>query len=1000
MDEKPNPVLRGLNALLEGKQGGLILNLLIVFLVIAALLLPPVSAQERILEAGYTEIDGDEGGSVLDPDGMQVTLLPEGLEKDVKLKEESVPMASFMDGSAGKDLEEAARALPSSLHVKSPIYELGFKGGMPTVAVITVPIPNNAEPYETLSLYEWTGGEWRFVPSHVIYEDEIIESRLSFLPETITVVQSAARPPQVSAELPEYVSLPDLGDTALTELNPLGYYLGAENNVEGNLPSLPEPTGQESYRVLPTLRNWTDDGVVRSDLVDNMLVSLESREEHTQAIVDLVVAEMYAGIDLDYRGINSNLRVEFTDLVQKLAQALHANGKRLTVHAEAPAQVAVDRWETGAYDWQALGQAADALKFPALQDPGAYAPGGQMEMLLRWAVGEVERYKLQPVFTTRSVENAGGVLLERTYRDALSELSQVAVDSTGEYVLPGDQVTARLDTIGIQFDPASGRYWFMYLDEASGQERTVWLEDASSLSRKLDLLGNYNLGGVSLRAMWDDGNDPRIWDLVRDYQSSAQAAVAALDSHFSIVWSVENRTSGQVEKQTTGLDQHNYTWTAPAEAGEYAIGASIVANDGQTVAGENWVALLVALPTATPTPTPSPTPLPTETPIPSPTPTETPAPTATPKPQSSAPKATPKPSTSSGGGSRVNTNFGYGIQAHMVHNGQAPTVMAKIRDMGFGWVKQQVEWKHFEPDKGNYQWPALDEIVSAADASGVKVMWSVVNAPAWARGGQDLSVGGPPNNNQDLADFLGAMAGRYCGSNVKAIEVWNEQNLHYEWGNMKIDPAAYMNLLKASYNKIKAACPGMIVISGALTPTGAPPPRAMDDVAYLDGMYKNGLKQYSDAIGAHPSGYNVAPWITGGAAACDFITKQGSSFRGPCQTLHRSWSFNGTLNQYYGVMKKYGDGNKKIWPTEFGWATNWTGDPSYGYAKDNTREEQAAWTVEAYKLMKQWGFIGTAFLWNLNFEVVAPGTEKAQWGIVQGDWTPTLTYGKLKAMPK
>jgi hypothetical protein len=455
------------------------------------------------------------------------------------------------------------------------------------------------------------------------------------------------------------------------------------------------------------------------------------------------------------------------------------------------------------------------------------------------------------------------------------------------------------------------------------------------------------------------------------------------------------------------MDQPFYTWTAPEQPGEYEIGVSVMANDGQTVAGAQKVAFLVAEPTPTPSPTPSPTPVPTMTPTPSPTPippTPTPAPTK--KAAASKPKATatPKPSggsSSSGGGSRpVNTNFGYGIQAHMVHNGQAGQVMAMTKGMGFNWVKQQVEWKHFESAKGNYQWGALDEIVTAADAAGVKIMWSVVNAPMWARGGQDTSVGGPPNNYGDLADFLGAMASRYCGSSVKAIEVWNEQNLHYEWGNMKIDPAAYVAMLRPSYNRIKAACPNMIVVSGALTPTGAPPPRAMDDYQYLEGMYQAGLKNYCDAIGAHPSGYNVAPWVKGGQAACDFITQQNSSFRGPCNTLHHSWSFYATLNGYYNIMKKYGDGRKKIWPTEFGWATNWIGDPSYGYAQDNTRAEQAAWTVESYKLMKKWGFVGTAFLWNLNFEVVAPGTEKAQWGILNGDWSATETYRQLKALPK
>jgi hypothetical protein len=1009
MGQEQKSEVNGLNAILEGKQAGWVLNLAIVALLIAALLLPPVSAQERILDAGYQTIDSETGGSVEDPDGMQVVIWPEGMEGDLKVKEESVPRASFMDGSAGSELVEAAKVLPPHLHIKSPIYQIQIKGTMPSVVTLSIPIPNSAEPYETLSLYQWDGQSWSFVPSKLVLEDDVLEAQLDYVPQTVAAAQSTAQPPQVSAELPEYVSLPSLGAQALSELNPLGYYLGPDSTIEGSLPTLPDMEGGESYRVLPTLRNWTDDGVVRSDLIDNMLVVPESSEAHIQAIVDLVVGEMYAGIDLSYRGINPDLSDEYTAFVQRLAEELHANGKDLTLHVEAPTQIAEDRWETGVYDWPALGQVVDGFKFPAPKDPAAYAPGGQMEPLLWWAVGEVERYKLRPVYSARSVEQAGGVMLERTYRDALAEISKLAYAQAEEVLIPGDQVTVQLDAVGIQFDPTTGQYWFTYVDEASGEQRTVWLEDASSLSQKLELLSRFNLGGVAITAMWDEGNDARMWELVRDYQASAQTAPEPVESTFSVVWTVENTDAGGVTEIAASLEQTEYTWTAPEEPGTYEIGASIVANDGQTVAGHDAIALVVEEPTPTPSPTPTPTPLPTFTPTPLPSPTPTPIPpTATPlpsptaRPQAAQPQPTAKPASGGSGGSNppANTNFGYGIPAHMVHNDQAGAVMGRVRDMGFGWVKQQVEWGLFEPNKGDYQWGSTDTIANEAKAAGVKVMWSVVNAPAWSRGGQDLSVGGPPNNPQDFAQFLGAMAARYCNSSVKAIEVWNEQNLHYEWGNKPINPAEYMNLLKPSYNAIKQACPSMIVVSGALTPTGAPAPLAMDDYAYLEGMYQNGLKNFSDAIGAHPSGFNVAPSIGGGQAACDFITQQGSSFRGPCNTLHHSWSFYATLNGYYRIMKKYGDGNKKVWPTEFGWASGWTGAPGYDYADDNTLEEQAKWTAEAYRLMKQWGFVGVAFLWNLNFRVVAPGTEKAQWGIVWGDWTPTPAYAALKSMPK
>jgi len=989
MEQKPDPILKGLGGLLEGRTTGLVFNLLIVVLLVLALLLPPVSAQERILDAGYEAIDRDNGGSVIDPDGMQVTLSPAGLQGNVKIKEESVPMASFMDGSAGKDLVAAAEALPTNLRPKSPVYKMSVKGEPPTDVTLTVPIPNNAEPYSLLSLYDWTGEKWQFVPGQVIVEDDVIEAHLDYLPRAVAVLQNTSQAAQVSAELPDYVSLPQQGSQALAELNPVGYTLGGENNIEGTLPTLPALAGGESYRIMPVLRNWTEDGVVRSDWLDNMLAIAESQDAHMAAIVDLVVREMYAGIDLDYRGINPNLKHEFTTFIAQLAEQLHANGKELSIHVEQPVQVAADRWETGAYDWAALGLAADRIKFPASQDPAAYAAGGQMETLLGWAVGEVERSKLQPVFTAGSVEKRGTTLVERTYRDALAELSKVAVQRDQDAIIPGDQVTLILRNLGVQTNPATGCNWFAYRDEVTGEERTVWLEDANSLSHKLALVRSYNLGGIAMRALWDEGNDPRVWDLVREYQASAQMTEAPADSQFAVLWTV-TKPDGQVQEETRGLDQGAYTWTAPDQPGQYALSAQIVANNGQTVAGGEQVALLVELPTPTPTPSPTPTPIPTETPTPTPTPTPKPKAAATAKPSGGT--------SSSGGGSsanRVNTNFGYGIQIDA--NDDLGWAAGAIKGMGFGWVKFQAPWTDFEPAKGSINWGNLDQKVNGL--GGLKIMLSIVKAPHWARGGQDLSVEGPPNDPQDFASFLGQVAGRYCGSGVKAIEVWNEQNLHYEWGNMKIDPAAYIRLLKPAYNSIKAACPSMIVVSGALTPTGAGGRVAMDDFTYLEGMYQNGLKNYCDAVGAHPSGYNVGPG-TKWTDACTFITAHGNSFNGPCKNPHHSWSFYSTLNGYHNIMTKYGDGNKKIWPTEFGWATDWTGDPNYGYALDNSREEQAAWTVESYKLMKSWGWVGTAFLWNLNFKVTAPHWEGSQWGIINSDRSPTQTYNALAAMPK
>ncbi|MBW7884785.1 MAG: SH3 domain-containing protein, partial [Caldilineaceae bacterium] len=383
-------------------------------------------------------------------------------------------------------------------------------------------------------------------------------------------------------------------------------------------------------------------------------------------------------------------------------------------------------------------------------------------------------------------------------------------------------------------------------------------------------------------------------------------------------------------------------------------------------------------------------------------------------PEAPAVVAAPAPAEDTGGGDEVAAaaaapvvaaagggSFGYGVQVHVVDNGQIFQVLDSMGGMGFNWLKQQIEWKRFESaGPGQIDWGAMDEIVNSAGGRGVNVLFSIVKAPAWAReSGFDGSVEGPAADPQAYANFVAAVSGRYCGKSLKAIEVWNEQNLHYEWGNKPLNAGEYVQMLAAAYNAIKGACPSMLVISGALTPAGNNPPYAMDDFTYLEEMFKAGANSYLDGVGAHPSGYNVPPSVTW-EGACETIQKTGNTFNGACDSPHHSWSFRSTMEGYRNIMNVYGASNKLVWPTEFGWAAGGAYHPAYKYADDNDFTEQAQWTVEAYQMMRNWGWVGPAFLWNLNFRVVANRTELAQWGIVDPSWKPLPVYTALAQMAK
>ncbi len=973
MEQGLNPTLRRtFEALFEGRWAARIIVFFVVpVLLVTTVLLPPISLAERVVSAGHTTFT-KIGGSLLDPDGTQLTVATGAVLGRAHLKFSSVPRADFLAGNAGD--QAIAQAIPSNLEMKSPLYVFSVRGEMPEQVTLSIPVPNDAEPLSTLDLYGWTGQEWQWLPKKVFYEDDLLETNLSWIPSAVAVMQTIPVVPSVSAPFPLGDALPSKARQILVEIEAEGLYLqsdGLDGNSTVALASalLEQPGEGASYIVLPTLHNEMG-GVIRSDLLNNILVSEELRSNHIEEIVKLVVQNMYPGIGVDYRGMDAGLRDQFTAFVTGLGQELRAHHKLLEVTVEPPVQIAEDRWETGAYDWQAIGQAVDSFKLPAVARLDAYALGGQMEALLAYAVNNVDRYKIQVLLPSYGTDRVGDSISPRSYAEALQLMSgELILQERRNTFAPGELVTVQLSrgAGGMNFHEQCRAYWFTYTDERG--EHTVWLENATSMAHKLDLVGKYNLKGVGIPGLLVEGNDDQIWDVLQEYVNSVTPAV---DAQFAIVWTVESAVGATLTQEVRSLTEPLFAWTAPQEGAEYSISAAISDDGGQTA---NFEGGKVTFTVAEPTPTP--TPVPTATPTPRPSGGAT-APAPTSAPGSPAPPAL------------AGTGFAYGIQM----TGVNPTNLGHMKTLGFRWIKLQIRWATVEPQPGVIDWGGLDGAAAQAKAAGYKLLFSVVTAPAWARAGR-TDEEGPPVDYADYGSFVGAIAERYCGQ-VHAIEVWNEQNLRREWSTgRKLSAREYVDLLKVAYNRIKAACPGMIVVSGALTPTGwNDGVLAIDDAQYLRQMYQAGLKNYCDAVGVHPSGFDNPP-------DADWRTwKDATGFNN-----HRSFFFSNTIQAYHDIMVQNGDGNKKQWATEFGWASteNISSSPNAGweYAAFISEADQANYLVTALNIAKRSGYMGVMFVWNLDWSVMTGGgAEMSKFSILRTDGTPRAAYNALAAMPK
>ncbi|HZQ06236.1 MAG TPA: hypothetical protein VFD70_06615 [Anaerolineae bacterium] len=961
-----NPLAGPMEWLRKHRGSALVYFVLLPLMACLVLMLPPISLGSLIANVGYISVN-KAGKTISDTNGAEFTIPENAVRNGTSVKLTFMSLQAFQ-------VTDLARTLPAYLQPISGLYRLEVQGEAPKEMELVLPLPIDAEPYETLDLFALFNQQWFKIPFTLNVQDEQIHSALNFAPEAVIVVQTQPRAPVISADLQDGKGLPDAADNILVEVNPVGLQLAGDGSIAGE-PVNPQEAGPASnFAVVPTITNVDVNGP-RIDLTGNMMEDEAQRTAHINALVDLAVQRVYRGYNLDYQGISTSDEPLFTMFVKELARALHAKQKTLSVILPAPTPISEDNFDTAGYNWALIGRYADEVKIPLLSDPRAFEGTPTLqEQYLSWAVGQVDRSKLELIAPTEGRDSTADAFTPVAFGEALKLVGAVSVPENAQ---PGTNVTLRMDGLakvgGIEVHQPSGLFYFNYKD-ANGTAHTVWLENADSLSKKVALALKYNLGGIALaNYQQKSGLDDRVWTVLENYKSMQPTIV---DDQLKLVWSIDGKQIG-----TSSVRDPKIVWQAPKEGGKHEVSVALSVDGGLTAGPP--VGSVVQLAELGPTPKATEEATPTKA-----------APKATAKPASqnpAPPKPTAKPASNPAPASVGVNRFGYGIQ---VRGDNPEAEMSAINNLGFNWVKIQVRWCDIESaGKGVANLGGLDNFVNTANAHGIKVLLSVVCAPSWSRADGGAGGSGPPDDMNHAADFMSGLASAYCGKGVGAIEVWNEENLLTEWHGHQLSAAAYIDMLSKTYPRIKQACPDIVVVSGALTPTGFNDGvTAFDDGTFLEQLYQAGLRNFSDAIGAHPSGFNVP-------ALCNVLdpgcNRPEASFQAPFQSRHHSWGFLGTMTTYRNIMAKYGDGGKQIWATEFGWPVGTGGScgggPCHPAGADNSPDNLAQWFPQAFQWAKQQGWVGVMFVWNLDFH----GGEVGAFHI---DDQPA--FGALAAMPK
>lgn len=984
---------------------------LIAALVILALILPPISLPQRLGLAGYTLLNAARP-LTSHPDGLTLSLVdplllaPDGslagtatVSGRLRVRIDSVPRLNFLEGSAGRQLRLAAQAIPNYLQLKSPYYKIAARGRPNEPVTLEVVIPNDAEPWETLDLYTWDGESWQWLGGTLDAEREVLSVELAELPSSVAVMQTLAVVPVIGsvASEPPQAPLTEL----LSEVHMPGLYLGADGLLLGQAAVAEAGSNPAPFLLL---RDWREGEPHNSGPLTDVLSRPDIQQMHIDNI--LTAAAGYGGVTLDYRGVAPEQRQAFSSFVAALANALHAQNLRLQVVVPAPL-IAASGWDTGGYDWAALGRAADALCIPMPDDPAAYSENGRIVSLLHWAVGQVNRYKLRGYLSSLSADVAPTQVRHVSLEEALSAFDQVRAPGEGT-LTPGQEVVFSLAgrVTNILTDESAGTYGIVYQAE-DGTQHTAWLGTPSFLARKLDWLLRYHLGGVVVTDLADAGNMPGVIDAVNGYR---QAAGLPQPAQLQVSWTVETGST-IVTQQGFALNQPDFRWVAPETPGTYLVSANIAG------ISRGSAQLTVATPAPQPTPTPTPQPaggtvaMSIENPtclrasfeadvtIPDGTRIEKgatftktwrlrnsgtcdwPADTVLVNKQSQLGGTTAVPvgavavgqsvevsialtaPTADGNysGMWVLTAGGTEIPNSMVtaviRVGEA-TVAAPppapvaggsfelgghIRDMSFPYA----DLMHY----AGMNWAKV-QVAYGSDASGI------IQA-AHSRGFKiQLSALGSPNmvTQPGFEQQYAAWVANLARQGADAIEVWNEPNIDREWQVGYISPQAYTNLLCASYAAIKAANANTAVISAAPAPTGwfgGCSPNGCDDQPWMEGLYNAGAANCMDYIGAHHNAGATSPSARSGHPA------------DPAST-HHSWFFLPQTELYYNIFR----GTRKLFYTEMGYASQ-EGVPTFSdmfaWARGTNNAQQAAWLAEAVSLGSNTGMVRCIIVWNIDF---------------------------------
>ena len=257
--------------------------------------------------------------------------------------------------------------------------------------------------------------------------------------------------------------------------------------------------GAAGAKVMPLVsnQNFNQKGV------DRFLKSPKAENALITALIAEAQKRKYIGYQYDFEHMPASDRDLYSAFVEKSAPLFHTANLTLSLavaplDTDNPLAYGPDSWQnwTGAFDYKALGAAADFVSVMAYDDSRSVGPAASfpwVEGVLTYALARIPAYKISlgiPAYAWIWNDSTNKRVSVQGYP------AIAAILAAHWYVAEG-----RSDVLGVSYVT----YW------ERGREYTAWYEDGQSFQQKITLAQTNRLVGYSFWALGLES--PDIWNV-------------------------------------------------------------------------------------------------------------------------------------------------------------------------------------------------------------------------------------------------------------------------------------------------------------------------------------------------------------------------------------------------------------------------------------------------------------------------------------------------------